>query len=85
MREHAPEVNYPSVIVDGRYQPKLVAPDVKDRKPAHLIGRGKADSKAGEGDIIGLPNNGKPSVQWSRCIRMGPRELHQSLSSDDTH
>lgn len=85
MREHMPNVYFPPVIVDGRYQPELIASDVKDRKPAHLIRKGKRDSKAGEGGIVGLPNNSEPVIQRSPCIRMCPRELHQPLSRDDVH
>jgi hypothetical protein len=85
MREHVSDVHFLPVIVDGYYQPELVASDVKDREPAHLIGRGKRDSQAGEGGIVGLPNNGEPVVQRSLCIRMCPRELHQPLSRDDMH
>jgi hypothetical protein len=83
--EHVPDIHFLPVIVDGRYQPKLVTPDVKDREPAHLIGGGERNPQAGEGGIVGLPNNGEPVVQRSSCIRMCPRELHQPLSRDDVH
>jgi hypothetical protein len=85
MCEHVPDVYFLSVIVDDRYQPKLVTSDVKDREPAHLIGGGERDPQTGEGGIVGLPNNGEPVVQRSPCIRMCLREFHQSLSRDDVH
>jgi hypothetical protein len=83
--EHVTDVHLLSVVMDGRYQPELVASDVKDCEPAHLIGRGERDPQTGEGGIVGLPNNGEPVIQWSPCIRMCPSELHQPLSRDDVH
>ncbi len=85
MREYVPDIHFLSVIVDDRYQSKLVTPDVKDREPVDLIGGGERNPQTGEGGIVGLPNNGEPVVQRSSCIRMCPRELHQPLSRDDVH
>jgi hypothetical protein len=85
MCEHVPDIHFLSVIVDDRYQPKLVTPEVKDREPTHLIGGGEGNPQTGEGGIVGLPNNGELVVQRSSCIRMSPRELHQPLSRDDVH
>jgi hypothetical protein len=48
MCEHMPDVHFLPVIVDGRYQPELVAPDVKDGEPAHLIGCGECDPQTSE-------------------------------------
>jgi hypothetical protein len=85
VREHVPDIHFLSVVVDGSYQPELVAPDVKDRESAYLIGGGERDPQTGEGGIVGLPNNSEPVIQRSPCIRMCPRELHQPLSRDDVH
>ncbi len=41
VREYVPDVKFLPVVMDGCDQPELIAPDVKDGEPAHLIGRGE--------------------------------------------
>ena len=85
MCEHVPDVHFLPVVMDGHDEPELIASDIKDGEPAHLIGRGERDPQTGEGTIAGLPNDRKPVMQWSPCIRMCPREFDQSPSRDDVH
>lgn len=85
VREHVPDVHFLPVVMDGRDQPEFIAFDVKDGEPAHLICGGERHPQIDEGGIIGLPNDGKPGVQWAPCVRMYPRKLHQPLSRNDVH
>jgi hypothetical protein len=83
--EHVPDVNLFPVVTDGHDQPELIAPDVKDGKSSHLIRGGEGHPQISEGRIVGLPNDGKPDVEWGSCVRMCPRKLHQPFSRNDVH
>jgi hypothetical protein len=85
VREYVPNVDFLPVVMDGRDQPELIAPDVKDGEPAYLIGSGERHLQIGEGGIVGFPNDGEPGVQRGPCVRMYPRKLHQPLSRNDVH
>ena len=62
VREHVPDVHFLPVVMDGRDQSELVAPDVKNGEPAYLIGRGERHPQTGERSIVGLPNDCEPGV-----------------------
>jgi hypothetical protein len=38
MRQHMPDVDFLSIIVDGCDQPEFVPSDIKDREPVNLVG-----------------------------------------------
>ena len=80
-----PDVYFLPIVMDGRDQSKLIAPDVEDGEPIHLIGGRERHPQIGEGGIVGLPNDGEPGVQRGTCVRMYPRKFHQPLSSNYVH
>jgi hypothetical protein len=85
MREHMPDVDLLPVVMDGGDEPKLIASNIKDGEPAHLIRGWECDPQTGKGPIGGLSDDRKPVLQRSPRIRMNLCEFDQSPPRDDVH
>ena len=48
VREHVSDVYFLPIVMDGRDQPELIAPDVEDGEPVHLIGGRERHPQIGE-------------------------------------
>jgi len=85
MRQNMPDVNFPTVVVDGRNEPGFVAANVENGELSHLI-RVRKDhthflniGKAGPAHFL------KPLHKTGRTIRVQFGEFIQPFASDDVH
>ncbi len=85
MSEYVPDVDLLPVVVNGCDQAELVASDVKDGEPIHLVCRRKRDPQSDERGVVGFPHHSEPMLQRGARRRVDPPEIHQPPSRDDVH
>src|ERR1700730_9763390 len=85
MRQHVPDINLASIIMHGSDQSNLVAADIEDSEPCHLISLRKSLTQLREVRKASFSHDRVPVRKRGSSVQMLLCELIQTLPCDDMH